>query len=178
MKYKYIIIVGCILLASTPVYGQTAAKSHNYGKIGITFSTLGDNEMMLYGNATLVGSTLNYDGKKFISFGLTYMYPVKHWLDIKSGITYAKQTVRVTPYVDSPRIPTPPPYNKNFSLIDIPLTLRFNFLHYFFAEGGLLFTIKGHNSESVPIQSGLGETFGIGARYAFKDGIGILSILM
>ena len=64
-----------------------------------------------------------------------------------------------------------PPFDKDFSLINIPITVRANFLNYFFANGGLLLDFDVDTSS--PVASGMGAILGIGSQYEFNNGIGL-----
>lgn len=62
------------------------------------------------------------------------------------------------------------PYGDSFSLINIPHTLRLNFLRYCFINGGILIDIDAGN---LPFdsQNGIGGILGLGLKYEFKSGI-------
>lgn len=64
-------------------------------------------------------------------------------------------------------------YNTNVSLIDIPVTLRANFLKYFYANSGVLFDIDISDSNTIDDQSGIGAMLGVGLNYDFGFGASI-----
>lgn len=163
MKIKCCFILPLLLLTSFSTISQNSFRNK---KVGITFSPFGDNEPVHF---TSLEGAASYDSKSFYTFGINYIHPVNRWLDIETGVEYAKHTVTLIPNL-------PPnmdrfPYNIDFSLINIPITARANFLNYFFANGGLLLGIDA--STSSPINSGLGAIVGIGAQYEFSNKLGV-----
>lgn len=163
MKPKTLIILSLLSLTYHFTIAQNSIRNK---KVGITFSSFGENEP--FQSADLVGAA-SYDSKSFYAFGINYIHPVNYWLDIETGVEYAKHTITLLPNL-------PPnmdrnPYDIDFSLINIPITLRANFLNYFFINGGLLIGIDA--SSSSPIDRGLGAILGIGAQYEFNNGFGV-----
>lgn len=163
MKTKSLIILALFLFTC---HYANAQKSTRYQRIGITFSSFGENDT--YYSDGLIGAE-SYDSKIFYTLGINYIHPINNWLDIEAGVEYAKHTV--TLYPNLPPNMDRPPFDKNFSLINIPITARANFLNYFFANGGLLLGFD--TDTSSPIASGLGAILGIGAQYEFNNGIGL-----
>ena len=125
---KTILIAGILLSLNT----QSHAQSSGFGKIGLTFSTFDDTDLVYTEN--VVGSA-DYDGTRFKSIGLTYLHPLNHWLELETGIDYSDIRLERRLY----NVPVRPggPLLVDLSLLDIPVTLRGNFLNYFFAQGGL-----------------------------------------
>ncbi len=128
MKQKPLIILSLLLTT----YHITNAQ-YNIGikQIGINFSSFGINEPMYFAN---LDGTGGYSSKSFYIFGINYIHPINNWLDIETGVEYAKHTIAVSPSM-------PPEwdnlYNASFSLINIPITVRANFWNYFFVNGGM-----------------------------------------
>jgi len=58
-------------------------------------------------------------------------------------------------------------------VLNIPLTLRANFLKYFFINGGLFVDIDISTSSPVDNQTGIGALLGISVKYDFKNGISV-----
>ncbi len=166
MKKKLLIITGCILVACNMVYAQN--NNSNRGKIGLTFSTLGSSTVSS-GNLL---SDYGYNGDHFYTMGLSYSHPLGNRFEIETGVEYSKQTIRVD--IVNPRLNNPS-YKSDFSLVEIPATLRFNFLNYFFANGGFLVDISASKSSQMGNQSGIGEMFGVGAKYNISRGISIFA---
>lgn len=166
MKYKFIIIVSFVLFSCHITYGQNAGKKHTYGKIGITFSSFGANNVDM-GNLIC---DCGYNSAHFYNIGFTYLYPITGRLSVETGLEYSHQTIQVD--IIKPNL-TYNSYKTDFYILDIPLTARLNFLHYFFANGGLLVDIDPNHSNPIGNQTGLGEMFGIGATYNFNFGISL-----
>ena len=163
MKTNSLIILSLLLFIA---HFANAQKNTRNQQIGISFSSLGENEPVRFDD---VDGAASYDSKSFYIIGINYIHPINNWLDIETGIEYAKHTVTLNPNL--PPDMDIPPYDKDFSLINIPLTVRANFLNYFFANGGLLLGFDADTSS--PIASGLGAIIGIGAQYQFNNGLGL-----
>ena len=163
MKSKSFIILALFLFT---YHFANAQKSTRNQRIGITFSSFGENDPIYFDD--LEGAA-SYNSKNFYTFGINYIHPINSWLAIEAGVEYAKHTVTLFPNL--PPDMDRQPYDKYFSLINIPITVRANFLNYFFANGGLLLGFDADTSS--PIASGLGAIIGIGAQYQFNNGIGL-----
>ena len=161
MKTKTLIIFSLFLFT---VHFASPQKNTRNQRVGITFSSFGENEPVHF---TTLDGAASYDSKSFYTLGINYIHPINNWLDIETGVEYAKHTVTV--YPNLPPDMDKSPFNKDFSLINIPITVRANFLNYFFANGGLLL---GFDADiASPIASGLGAILGVGAQYEFNNGI-------
>lgn len=163
MKTSSLILLS--LLLYTFHFANAQKNTHNQ-QIGITFSSFGENEPVRFDD---LDGAASYDSKSFYSIGINYIHPINNWLDIETGVEYAKHTV--TLYPNLPPDMDVPPYDKDFSLINIPITARANFLNYFFANGGLLLGFDADTAS--PIASGLGAIIGVGAQYQFKNRVGL-----
>ena len=163
MKLKYLIILSLLLFTSYFANTQNTASSQ---RVGFSFSSFGNNEPVHF---TSLEGAASYDSKSFYTLGINYIHPLNNWLDIETGVEYAKHKVTLNPNL--------PPnmdntfYTIDFSLINIPITVRANFLNYFFANGGLLL---GFDADLCsPIASGVGAIVGLGAQYEFNNGLGL-----
>ena len=163
MKSKSFILLTLLLLTCHLTSAQHSIRNK---KAGITFSSFGENEPIQF---TSLDGAASYDSKSFYSFGINYIHPLNKWVDIEAGVEYARHTVTLNPNLP-PDIDRSP-YDIDFSLINIPITVRANFLNYFFANGGLLLGFDADSSS--PIASGLGAIVGIGAQYEFNNGFGL-----
>ncbi len=163
MKSKALIILSLVLLLCQVAIAQNNTRNQ---RVGITFSSFGVNEPVYFND--LEGAA-SYDSKNFYTFGINYIHPINNWLDIETGVEFTKHTVTLNPNL--PPDMDRSPYNIDFSLINIPITVRANFLNYLFANGGLLLDIDA--SSSSPISSGVGAIVGIGTQYEFNNGIGL-----
>lgn len=147
-------------------YGQS--NQPQKGKIGLTFSSFGSNTVS---SGNLISDS-GYKSDHFYTLGLSYSYPVRHWLELETGVEYSKQTIRVdiiNPHLNNPS------YKSDFSLVEVPVTMRFNFLNYFFANGGFLVDFDASKSSPIDSQTGIGEMFGIGAKYNIGRGISVFA---
>ncbi len=169
MKRKTLLIIVLIFT----FYFSANGQSSNIGDIGITFSSLGSSEIAYYEDVVGTGG---YEGENFFSAGITYIHPLNNWLEIESGVEYSEFAVTVTPpfYPGMNNEST----NTEVSLLNIPVTVRANFLNYFYANGGILVDIELKNSDNIDDnsglaienQSGVGGMVGVGAKYDFDFG--------
>lgn len=163
MKTKTFFILSFLLFT---FHFTIAQRNVSNKQIGITFSSFGENEPICFTN---LDGAASYSSKIFYTFGVNYIHPLNRWLDLETGVEYAKHTVTLHPNL--PPDMDGSPSNVNFSLINIPITVRANFLHFFFVNGGLLLGIEADLSS--PIATGVGAILGLGAQYEFKNGIGL-----
>ena len=85
---------------------------------------------------------------------------------LETGIGYSHQYFYTSPAAGIPGEDTP----GNFGIITIPMTARFDFLRWFFADGGIVGTLQTGSSQ-VGNMTGLGATVGAGFQYNFKSDI-------
>ncbi|NLX65649.1 MAG: outer membrane beta-barrel protein [Bacteroidales bacterium] len=154
-----------VLCFMTGISGSVKAQSSflgSKGAIGITYSGLGDNQAYYFESLDGVGS---YHGKGYYSLGITYVRPLTNTIDMETGIAYStyKYQVGSAPMPDAPE-----PYNTTNAVVDIPVTVRWNFLKYFFLNGGLLLGIDTGQEDHLDSQTGIGATIGVGAKYDLK----------
>ena len=148
MKKVALIAHYLILIAS---YSLTAANPETVmpkGKIGITYSSFGNNDVV--SNQELMGGA-SYYGDKFNTFGLTYLYQLNRTFDIETGVEYSDQKIRIVPMV-YPGMNSSPSSAK-ISLINLPVSIRINFLNYFFVSGGVFLGIDTGTSSPVDRQN-------------------------
>lgn len=147
------------------------AQEYNSMKssIGITSSFVGSNVVTNTARETLLGGP-SYNGKSYFALGLSYIHPVRFWLDIESGIEFSNYIIIVKP-MSLPNMEFSP-YHKYVNLMNIPLTIRVNFLKYFFINGGFMIEYDLSNASPIESQSGVGTLFGIGVKYKLKNGLG------
>jgi opacity protein-like surface antigen len=129
--------------------------------IGVTFSGFGSDAGRTFDNTT------DLYGKSARSFGITYMRPISKRFDVEIGIEFGRME-----FGDNIR-------NNNTSytwdIIEVPVTLRFNFYRFFFLNGGLSLDTNGlfNNDEFAHLRSSrplsLGMMLGAGAKYDFKN---------
>jgi len=141
------------------------AQDTNKFKVGITFSSFEDNDVIQ--NSNLDGAP-SYSGVGFFTIGINGLKSINNWLEFETGLEYSKHIIQVHPNLPPGADDTP--YNKNLSLLTVPISLRANFLKFFFANGGLLLDFDSSLSSPVDSQTGVGCLFGIGAKYDFDFG--------
>lgn len=168
MKAK-IFTLGMAMLFSCPLLAQGVK-----GSIGLTFSAFGNNDV-----ANAAGSTLacgsSYDGKRFYTLGLSYIYSFSPLVDVETGIEYSSHTITTVPARKRPKLSSnvdATSYDERLSLISIPVTARINFLKYFFINGGAILEWETKASGPIDNQSGIGAIGGIGAKYQLNNGLG------
>jgi len=157
-------LISFCLVSNAQENGQSKQK----GKIGVTFSTFGNIDVLSFAKGGP-----GYSGNQFFTIGINYMYSLKNWLDIESGIEYSDYSITIHPNLPPDNNNTP--YTEKFSLINIPVILRVNFLKYFFVNGGLLLDIDAGKSSSINSQNGIGLNFGLGLKYDSKIGLSIFA---
>lgn len=170
---KTLIVVICLF---TFVSNFTFAQSNNNikGRIGISYSTLGNSDAINSAHSTMAGEA-SYYGNNFHSLGICYIHPLTKWFDIESGIEFSKYNYTVDPMeIPGSGINTSS-YEKDIQLINIPVTARINFFRYVFVNGGIILDIDTSTESPIDSQTGLGSLLGIGAQYQFKNRIGIFA---
>ena len=166
MKFKTLTLVLLIMLPFSLLAQEKVALKKS---IGFTISTIGSNDVINSARESLLGGP-GYSGKRFYTLGVNYVLPVRYWLDIESGIEYSNHTITVQP-MSFPGMEYTP-YNKDISLINIPITARVNFLKYFFINGGFILDLDMSTSSPIDSQTGIGTLFGVGAKYNLNNGLG------
>lgn len=161
---KIALILLCSIFFATCSYALKNETPARKGQIGITFSSFGNNDVIQFQN--LIGGA-SYNGDRFYTLGINYLYPLNKTFDIETGVEYSNHKIIIKP---SPGMDYPP-YGAQFSMISIPVTARVNFARYFFVNGGLFLDIDASNPMPVDSQTGLGANMGLGFKYNFKCGV-------
>jgi len=161
-----------IFIASFSSYAQKNEDEPRKGQIGITFSSFGENDVVR--SKDLLGSA-SYNGDKFFTFGINYLYKLNNTFDIETGIEYSNHKIIVKSMVLPDMNTYSPHYSANLSLVNIPITLRVNFLKYFFVNGGILFEMDAGTSSPIDGQTGIGSVLGLGIKYDFKSGFSVFA---
>lgn len=164
---KSVFIIFCLIfvLATSASAQENPVKIRNQ-HLGITFSSFGSNDVIYYHQ---MDGAASYNSDQFYTLGLNYLYQLNHTFRFETGIEYSAHKIIIQPNVPPDMDNTP--YGAEFSLINIPLTVRINFLRYFFLNSGLLIDIDPTVSSPVDSQSGIGATIGLGLNYDFHCGI-------
>jgi hypothetical protein len=164
MKRTFLLILFIVFALSS--FAQTTEIKPAKGKIGITFSSFGNNDIIRF--EPLDGEA-SYNPDNFYILGIAYTYKLNNTFDFETGIEYAKHKIIIDP--NDPPYNAAPSQNARFSLLNIPLTVRFNFLKYCFVNGGLNVVLDPTVSSPVDSQTGIGAMVGIGLKYDFNSGI-------
>jgi len=165
---KGIIILCCFVCVSLNAQNQHSER----GKIGITFSTFGKSNVT---HLVALDGGGSYQNNYHYSLGVNYIYPLNNWLEAETGVEYSKYNIKAfssnydgfgSRYYGE----------RNLSLISIPLTLRANFLKFFFANAGTLLAFDfAKKDEIIDNQTGMGFIMGLGAKYDFNFGMSLFA---
>lgn len=166
MKRFICFILFILLMNQVSLMAQENETKQSHPKIGLSFSSFGENDV--YTNDDLVGAA-SYDGDHFFTLGINYLHPLSKWLDVETGLEYSKHDVIIWPNL--PPDMDNSPRKADFSLINIPVTLRANFLKYFFINGGLFLDIDASLNSPIDSQTGIGALGGIAFNYNFNNGL-------
>ncbi len=137
--------------------------SNSKGSIGITYSGLGDNDAFYFQD--IIGGG-DYHRKGYYSLGITYLRPFTKSFYIETGVSYNIYKYKYSNASLGPDAPEP--YLVRNAVIDIPVTVRWNFLNYFFLNGGLSVGIDTGKYDHLENQSGIGAMIGVGAKYDLR----------
>lgn len=168
MKKTALVFVLLGLTAASCLYAQKNEGQNKYNQLGITFSAFGNNDLVYF--QSLEGAA-SYNADKFFTIGINYLHQLNKTFDIETAFEYSKHYITIEPNVPPDMDDTP--YGAEFSLINIPVTIRANFLRYCFVNGGLLLGIDPTVSGPVDSQSGIGAIIGLGLKYDSKSGVSV-----
>jgi hypothetical protein len=165
---RIIAVLLCIFFCTGLSFSQETDNLNNDRAIGITFSSLGENEIIRF--EELDGGA-SYDGDGFFSIGINYLQSINKWITLETGVEYAQHTVCIYPqtlpdiHVESRSV--------DMVLITFPISIRAYLSQYFFVNTGLLVDIDITNESEMDSQSGIGGLLGIGANYDFDSGVSV-----
>jgi len=172
MRKSALFVLYFVFVASLSSYAQKNENETRKGQIGITFSSFGENDVVR--SQELIGSASN-NGDNFYTIGINYLYKLYNFLDVETGIEYSNHKIIVKPMVLPNMDSYSPGYRASISLINIPVTLRANFLKYCFINGGLLFEMDSSTSSPIDSQTGIGSILGLGIKYDFNSGLSVFA---
>lgn len=141
------------------------------GQLGITFSAMSDNGVARFGSGYIDDSST--DAGKSFTYGISYLKPLNKWLDIETGLEYLSCPVEKRIIYIGPTTGLFTSQRATLSMLSIPITVRANFLKYFFVNAGLLLDIDVSSNSIINSQSGLGSLLGLGIKYDFRNGISV-----
>jgi len=165
---KIIAILTCLLFTSSLCSSQESSKDKASNKIGITYASFGENDVIRFQE---LDGAASYDSDNFFTLGLSYFHPIKDWLFLETGLEYSEHSIIVNPNLP-PNIDGES-YESDFSIINIPIAVRANFLKYLFINGGLIVDIDASKDSAIDSQTGIGGLLGFGANYDFGFGASI-----
>ena len=138
-----------------------AAQDTWYGEIAL-FGGGGRNDIFRTNELTGAGSVT---GTGMWTTGIDVRRLFGDHFSLESGLGYAHQYYYTRPAAGIPGEDTP----GNFGVITIPVTARFDFLKWFFADAGIIASLRTGTSYSE--MTGMGVTLGAGFQYNFKSDI-------
>ncbi|MDR2027047.1 MAG: hypothetical protein LBQ01_05730 [Prevotellaceae bacterium] len=162
--FKLLLIIVCLTV-------QTSLNAQNQlsNKVGITFSSLGDSD--IFGGINSVD--FNYKGTGFYTVGINYIRGLNKWLELETGLEYSRHSIRVTPDIYPGMEVFMRTEKVGLGLLNVPATLRANFLKYFFINGGLLLDLDVSDNIYIENQTGIGGIAGLGVNYDFDFGLSV-----
>ena len=167
MKSLFFLLALLTVGTSLTIFAADNDSVKGTSQIGLTFSSFGSNDLVSFQKGMMGGPGYKSDG--FKTFGINYIYRFNRTFDFETGIEYAAYKIIVEPNL--PLIYMGTPYLAKFSLIQIPVTIRVNFLKYFFVNGGVFLDIEAAGSNLVASQNGIGANLGLGLKYDLTHSI-------
>ena len=140
------------------------------GQLGITFSALSDNDVARFRSVIDDSST---DAGKSFTYGVSYLKPLNKWLELETGLEYLSCPIETKSIVGTVNGVTTLTRSATLSMLTAPITVRANFLKYFFVNAGVLLDIDVSSNSIINSQTGLGSLLGLGVKYDFKNGISV-----
>ena len=155
MKDKFLILF--LLIAPF-----SAAQDTWYGEVAF-FGGSGTNSIFRYDELVGAGSVT---GTGAWTTGIDVRRLFGDHFSVESGLGYSHQYYYTSP---APGI-TGDDVPGSFGVMVLPFTARVDFLHWFFADAGAVFTLQTGSSQADNM-TGLGATLGAGFQYNFKSDI-------
>ena len=155
MKYKFLIFF--LLIAPF-----SAAQDTWYGEVAF-FGGGGANDIFRFDELDGAGSVT---GSGMWTIGIDVRRLFGDHFSLESGLAYSHQYYYTSPApgISGDDVPG------SFGIIALPFTARVDFLHWFFADAGAVFTLQTGSSQTDNM-TGLGATLGAGFQYNFKSDI-------
>ncbi len=166
MKRKVFIALSILIVSQSLLVAQGNETTLSANKIGVTFSSFGGNDIFRFKE---LDGAASYGRDYFYTVGINYLRPINKWLEVETGIEYSKHHIIIRP-MGIPGIDNTM-QKADFSQINIPVTLRANFLKYFFINGGLIIDFDASTDSPIDSQTGIGALAGIAVKYDCKNGM-------
>lgn len=164
MKNTIYITLSIIMLIQSCLTAQVNETKSSHNKIGITFSSFGKNDVYRFNE---LDGAASYNSDYFYTIGINYLHTLNKWLEAETGIEYTEHHIIINPNLPPDLINTS--RKANFTVINVPVSLRANFLKYFFVNGGLILDIDASRKSPIDRQTGIGGLLGLAAKYKFKN---------
>lgn len=141
------------------------------GSIGVSFSAFSDNDVARFKS---LEDNSSFGAGKSYSYGISYLKPLNKWLELETGMEYVYGVVNKSSDVhDIGMGVVSYTSTSNLALLNVPITVRANFLKYFFVNAGLLVDLDVSKNSIIESQTGIGTMFGLGVKYDFKSGMSV-----
>lgn len=141
----------------------SAAQETWYGEVAL-FGGGGTNDIFRYDDELIGAASITGTGMWTAGIDMRRLFG-DHF-SLESGLGYAHQYYYTSPAPGIPGEDVP----GSFGVIAIPFTARFDFLRWFFADAGAVFTMQTGSSQADNM-TGLGATLGAGFQYNFRSDI-------
>ncbi len=164
----WVLLVMLVLACGNPAAAVTKGEKSPIRKIGITFTGVGENDVLTFTN--LEGAP-SYIGKGFWAAGVVFSQGINRWLEWESGVEYSHHRIEVVPNL-SPEFSVNSREEKA-ALITLPFTLKAGFLKYFFVSGGVMLDLDASINSPIDSQTGFGLSAGAGLKYDFRSGLSL-----
>lgn len=153
-----------LVLLGTYCFAQNLPQD----KISFNYSH-GENDYFIFKPLEGEGSS---DGTGFNQYGFSYTRSFKKHFSFEYGLSYSKLGFESRPAaMPGMNVETT---DHTMHLISVPVSFRVDFLRFLFVQVGPNLTADvSEASSSMNNQSGIGLQLGIGARYEFKNGVGV-----
>ena len=170
---KQLSFIFLALLLSTSLNAQEIEVKAKKQQIGISYMSLGTNGM--YTTNTMIGGP-SIKAENFFGFGAHYIRELNKTFDLELGLEYMQHKFSVgTDYQLSEGAVFPGGVyrEEKVSLVNIPITVRANFLNYFFVNGGPILDFDYGLDNTFDNQNGVGLLLGAGVNYEFNNGLSL-----
>ncbi|MDR0543638.1 MAG: hypothetical protein LBH19_15725 [Dysgonamonadaceae bacterium] len=150
------------------VKAQKMSENSLKQRLGVYVASAADASLVYF---TSMDGAGRHDYQNGLTTGLNYVRGINRWLDFETGLEYSTFRFWAHPGSHIPPGTAYAPRTERLNVFVLPLTLRVNFLNYFFANGGALLDIDLSGESSIDRQNGIGAVLGLGFQYDFRCGL-------
>jgi hypothetical protein len=165
---KFFLLVFFLFSVHIVLSAQESKRGPEYRRIGLTYASFGENDVIRFDD--LVGAA-EISGVSFYTIGVSFVHPINKWLESETGIEYSSHDILIHPNVPPDMDQTP--QEESFSLINIPISFRANFLRFFFVNAGAIVDIDASTTHVIDNQAGIGALLGVAVKYDAPFGLSI-----